>query len=388
MKSVYNQLWLQNLELVKDAKQWLKSGFISKEQYTAISETYKSQFYHPNFTIRILLFIATLVAISGVTGMLTLMVSSAGEDALAVIVLLYGFTAFFILDRIFIANYNHYKSGVTEAILYYACGLTIGGASWVADFDSLVVNLACIIILSFAAYRYLDILCTIGACLSVSYLIFDECYEMGSAAQQSMPIVFIIIFTPVALYVRRLKKKEPAELWYNCLTAIEVLSLITIYAAGNYLVVRELSTELMNLDLVEGENIPLAFVFYVLTVIIPILYLYLGIKKKDLVLLRVSLIVLAFSVFTFKYYYSLGYHEITLVVSGMILITIALALFKYLKTFKNGYTANELLLEKWAGANPQAFIISQTLGDNRVTVDESFNGGGGGFGGGGASGSY
>lgn len=388
MKSAYNQVWLQNLELVKEAKQWCNGGFISREQYTAIAETYKSEFYHPNFIIRILLFIATLIALAGVTGILGLMISSADESAIAVMVLLYGLGSFLVLDQAFINNNKHYKSGVTEAILYHSCAFTIGGIAWLADFDEVAITFCCIIVFAFSAFRYLDLLSVIAAFLSFAYLVFDECYTMGGVAQQGIPIIFIVIFTPVVLYVRHLGRQVSAAPWYNCLTVVEVLGLLTIYAAGNYLVVRELSVNLMNLDLSNGQDIPLAFVFYALTVIIPVLYLYLGIKKKDIVLLRVSLVALAFSVFTFKYYYSLGYHEITLTVSGMMLITLALVLFKYLRTPKNGYTADQVLSEKWAGANPEAFAISQTLGGNNITVDDTFSGGGGTFGGGGASGSY
>ncbi len=63
-------------------------------------------------------------------------------------------------------------------------------------------------------------------------------------------------------------------------------------------------------------------------------------------------------------------------------------LLNYLKTSKHGYTRENLLTEKWANMNAEAFIISQTMGGNQVTVKEEFKGGGGGFGGGGASGSY
>ena len=38
------------------------------QQFAAIQETYKTPFYHPNFIIRLTLFVATLLALSGVTG--------------------------------------------------------------------------------------------------------------------------------------------------------------------------------------------------------------------------------------------------------------------------------------------------------------------------------
>jgi uncharacterized membrane protein YgcG len=169
---------------------------------------------------------------------------------------------------------------------------------------------------------------------------------------------------------------------------VEALSLLLIYAAGNYLVVRELSIELMDLFLEEGNDIPFAYIFYALTVLIPIGYLYFGIKHKDIVLLRVSLLVLAFSVFTFKYYYGFGHPEITLTVAGIVLLVITILLLNYLKTIRYGFTRENILGEKWANVNAEAFIISQTMGGNQVTTPEQFKGGGGGFGGGGATGSF
>jgi uncharacterized membrane protein YgcG len=144
----------------------------------------------------------------------------------------------------------------------------------------------------------------------------------------------------------------------------------------------------MDLYLEEGQEIPFAFLFYGLTVIVPVLYLYAGIKLKDFVLLRVSLVAIAFSVFTFKYYYSLGHHEITFTVGGIILLAVSIALFRYLKVPQGGYTREELLKDKWSNVNAEAFIVSQTLGGNKVVVEERTHGGGGGFGGGGSSDSF
>ncbi|HCM76466.1 MAG TPA: hypothetical protein DIS90_08785, partial [Cytophagales bacterium] len=99
-------------------------------------------------------------------------------------------------------------------------------------------------------------------------------------------------------------------------------------------------------------------------------------------------LVLAFSVFTFKYYYGFDHPEIILTISGIILLAIALLLFNYLKVIRNGFTRENLISEKWTNMNAEAFVISQTLGGNQVKVDGSFQGKGGSFGGGGSSGSF
>jgi hypothetical protein len=382
MKFAYNPEWLNNLHIVKEAKQWMVSGLISKEQLSAIVEKHPAQFYHPNLIIRILLLVATFVVLGAITGLLVLMFMEE-EEILSFLSLIYGVGSMIVLDRVFIASKNHFKSGITEAILYHSVLFIILGFVEVFDDSPTPYAIVLSCLLAFTAYRYLDLISTVGALCSFGWLAFYWLYQTGGVMQQIIPIVFIVLFTPLYFGFKRLKKIQTNEPWENCLIAAESVCLLFIYAAGNYFVVRELSVELMELELLEGQDIPLAFVFYGLTVIIPVLYLYFGLKNKDLVLIRVSLAVLAFSAFTFKYYFSLGHHEITLTVGGLIMLGTSVSLLRWLKIPKYGYTRENILNEKWANSNAQAFIVSQTLG--AVKAPEVHQFGGGESGGGGAA---
>jgi hypothetical protein len=385
MKHAYNPDWLNNLHIVKAAKQWMVSGLIAKEQYAAIAEQHPSRFYHPNLIIRMLLLIATWVVLGAITGLLILVFAEA-EKILSFLSLLYGIGSMLVLDRVFIASKNHYKSGITEAILYHSILFIILGFVEVFEESPAPYAIVLTCLLAFTAYRYLDLLSTIGSLCSFAWLVFYLLYLAGGVMQQIIPIVFIVLFTPLYFGFKRLKRIATNQPWENCLITAEAVCLLFIYAAGNYFVVRELSVEMMNLDLPEGQDIPLAFIFYGLTVLIPVLYLYFGLKNKDLVLIRVSLAVLAFSVFTFKYYFSLGHHEITLTVGGIMLLAISGSLLHWLKVPRHGYTRENILNEKWANSNAQAFIVSQTLG--AVKAPEVHQFGGGGTGGGGAESTF
>jgi hypothetical protein len=389
MTFAYNSTWLQNLHIIKACKRWIDHELITTDQLTAIRAEHPSDFYHPNLFIRILLFAATLIAMSGVTGLVALMFGEFldNDAAPAILMLLYGIASFVVLDRVFIRNSRHYKSGVTEAVLYHAAGFTICGAAWMSDFDATAITFFCLVVFAFAAFRYLDLVSTVCAFGALAYFIFSQLYQAGGIMQQVIPIALIILFTPGYFVIKRVRKSQKAEAWNDVLLVLESLSLLLIYAAGNYLVVRELSESLMGLSVEPGTDIPFAFLFYGLTVIIPVAYLYFGLKQKDLVLIRVSLIVVAFSVFTFKYYFSLGHPEISLTLAGAFLLTVTLSLFRYLKTPRNGYTRENILKEKWANANLESFIVSQTLGGNQVTTPEP-QGGGGSFGGGGSTDAY
>ncbi len=385
MTSAYNNQFVYNLAVIKEAKRWAKHGFIKTDQLTAINEEYKTPFYHPNLIIRILLFVATLLAISGVTGLFGLFIVDTGKTLISIACILYGIGSFFALEKMFIEK-NHFKSGVTEAVMYHACGFTIGGVAGLADFDSTqLILMMCLLVFSFAAWRYLDLLTTLASLLSFAGILFYNFYEASGILQQVIPFVFMVAFGFLYWVAKKFKGNSEYKLWANNLLIIESISLLFIYASGNYLVVRELSVNLLELSLEDGADIPFAYLFYFFTVIIPTAYLYFGIKNKDLVLLRVSLLALAFSVFTFKYYYSLGHTEITLTLAGVVLISMAILLMRYLKINRAGFTGEDILSNRWAEMNVEAFIISQTMGGNTSKSNGKDFGGGGDSGGGGAS---
>ena len=389
MKSVYNQEWIYNLQVIKQAKLWLKHGLIQPDQFTAIHDSYKTPLFHPNFVIRILLFIATLIATSGLIGLVMLLFSGAEDTAIAIISILSGVAAFMMLERAFINN-NHYKSGVTEGIAYMACGFVIVGVGMLVDFeDIMVMQLTCLVVFAFAAFRYLDLMLTIAFMFTLTWIIFYNCDEAGGIFKSIIPFVFMIIFSGCYFLVQKFNKRDDLKLWSDNLLILEVCCLLLVYAGGNYLVVRELSVRMMDLTLEPGQDIPFAFLFYFFTVVIPVIYLWAGIRSKDKVLLRVGLVALAFSVFTFKYYYSFGHPEITLMVAGVISSLVAILLMRHLKEIKSGFTSEHILTSAWANLNVEAFIISQTMGGNqpeKVEVKEM--GGGGRTGGGGASTSF
>lgn len=388
MIAAYNAQRVYYFAVLQESKRWYAHGFMDAGQFAAVKEAYKVPFYHPGLAIRITLFLASLLALSGIDGMLGLVVSELGETAISVGVALFGAATLVVLERNFIVSNQHYKSGVTEALLYHSCACIIGGTGNLFDFNVHVVLVLCLIVFTAASIRYLDWLCTLAAVLTFAGLIFYEFYLMGGIIQQIIPFVFMAIFTPGFFLFKSLKKREALKIWgYNLLIA-ETISLLLIYAGGNYLVVRELSINLLDMRLEEGQDIPFATIFYGLTILIPIIYLAAGIRGKSMVLLRTGMVVAAFSFYTFHHYYSIAPVEIMLTAAGAVLLVLAIVIHRYLRIIRNGYTGENTLEEKWANMNVQAFLVSQTMGGNEGKADQGMNPGGGSFGGGGASGDF
>lgn len=369
----YGTTGLQNLGLVKECKGWRRDGWIDEAQFRTIATAYASPLYHPNMMIRLLLFVATLLALFGVTGILALFFGNLHEDFIFLGCVLYGAAGWAAAEKFFIAR-QHYKSGVTEALIYHGCGFSIGGVAGLSDGNPHLSLVAATVVFAWAALRYLDVVCTVAATAAFGGFLFYELYNI-TALRVFIPLFFLVAFLPVYWVFHKAKRRETLVAWRLQFAVVESVSLLVIYAAGNYLVVRMLSESLLDMNLEVGEDIPLAPVFYFTTVAIPLLYLAVGIGKKDVVLLRVSLFAIAFSVFTFKYYFSLGHPEITLTAAGAVLLLMTLAVLRYLKTIRYGFTREGLSSSRWAALQAEALVISQTLGGAQQPQGKNFGGG-------------
>ncbi len=374
----------KKLSLAK-IKTWHKGGLINTEQWTAIQNHYESSLFSPSIFIRILLFIATYFGLMTIIGPLILIVGDAGETTIRVMLLISGVLMLIFVEKMLIKEKHHFKSGVTEAGSYTGLLFIYSGVVGFGINLPLVYFGIAFIFLAISTIRYLDLLSLVAliTCfLAILFLSFEPIMWL-------LPFIVMITFIGLFLCSQSLQKRVDSLIWEDHFIIFDTLALLLIYLGGNYFVVRELSVEMMNLILEDGQDIPFAFIFYGFTLLIPVAYLTWGIMRKSILFIRVSLLVLALSVITIKYYYSLGHPELTITISGGLLIVISLALIKYLKKSRRGFVRDQIFKSKWDNTDLAAFVASQTLGGHQINESEGdFTGQGGEFGGGGASGSY
>lgn len=381
----YNTSELDTLTILKDSSTLHKSKIISDEQYDSIEEKYQSELYNPNIVIKILMFILGLLGVSALTGLLAFMFQDIIENMVEILGVMYGsglvLFAHFILNK----KKKHFRSGLFEAVLYSGLAYFLVSFFSLTDFNYNSVLPILILVTFFLSVLYLDNIATIAFTILLgNYSLYLLQIFNGI---NFAPFVLLIIYSGILVLDLKLERNANLSIYLPQLKIVKFLALVLIYLSVNYFIVREMSTEIMYISIPEGGDIPFAFIFYGTTILIPILYAYLGIKRKSKILIRISLIVVAFSVFTFKYYYSSGHPEITLTLAGLLLLTVSFLLLNYLKTPKKGFTREALLNEKWAEQNIEAVAISQTIGGNQMP-EEGFSGNGGEFGGGGASGGF
>ena len=109
-------------------------------------------------------------------------------------------------------------------------------------------------------------------------------------------------------------------------------------------------------------------------------------KNHDRLLLLIGLLAVGFSIFTYRFYFSVLPVEIALTLGGVILIALAGGCIHYLRTTKNGLTSQPD--DEPRGLNLESIIISEVMQNKIPQQGDSFQFGGGDAGGGGAGGEY
>ena len=153
-----------------------------------------------------------------------------------------------------------------------------------------------------------------------------------------MPFVLIVI--SVALYFVAVKAMavQGSLLYKQCLTAISIVALIGVYAAGNYYVVNELSGRRYSYGITFRPSLSFGWFFWLWTFAMPAVYIWLGIRSKNIIIIRVGLPLIAASLFTFRYYHHVLSPELAMLLGGTILFIASYMLIKYLRIPHGGFT--------------------------------------------------
>lgn len=385
MITAYKKAQLQALEKLNLAKKLQKEGFIKKD--VLLDElAADAQFFHPNWPMRILLFIVGYIAFSGLIGLWFLLANNGIGNHWEIFSFVSGVLGLVAFEGFVVRTIRHYKSGLSEAILYLSLSLIVGSFVQLIDRETALGLFIGFVLLAAAAIRYVDRTLTALAVGCFAGAIFFLLEGAGGVLKAVVPFVFMALFSAIYFLVKRFSSHESLAIWKTQMHVIEAICLVIIYAAGNYFVVQKLSVDMMYMNVEQPSDIPLAWVFYSLTVLLPAVFLYFGVKNRDRILLWLGLLSAGFSVFTFKYYFSLGHPEITLTISGLLVLGLAVFLLNKLKSPINGITREKLGVENLDALSAEGVFISQTMGGIVAKNQPEDVFGGGNFGGGGASG--
>lgn len=379
----YNKLWLSNLFRKQETGKAFAVGCISKDEHDAIVHAHPVLFYTPNIFIRIGLFILTFIAILFSFSLFVLAFLRGIEDLFSGLLIFFSLLCFAGLEFV-IHEKKSYQSGVDDAFLWGAAIAFVSGMIALNNFDGLGTSVVIFFISAVCSIRYADRLMAALCFLSFLGIIFFLCKNIGGSIKTVLPFILMIISLVVYFFCRRNNDKSTFNVYSHCMKMIEITSLLSLYTAGNYFVVRETSDAMFNLNLQPGQSIPFGFLFWIFTAAIPLIYLFSGIKKKDRVLTRTGLILIAAIVFTFRHYHAILLPEIAMILAGSLMIVLAWALIRYLASPKAGFTSEELQpANSIAGIQIESLILAETFSQQPQPNANQF--GGGSFGGGGTS---
>ncbi|MES2829112.1 MAG: hypothetical protein V4687_13190 [Bacteroidota bacterium] len=351
-------------------------------------------YYSPSIFIRAGLLLLTIVIALSVIGLLSMMVGALFFSSSLYLFFL-GISSYITLE-LTVRKYHHYRSGVDDALLWISGGLILGGLVLLTDSlikgnEGPVISLFVLLLSFYLTLRFADVLMTAVCYSSLISFIFFSWERIPVWGMDTMPFLIIIVAAGSYFIAVSYNKKTEQPAYINCLTIVILLALFVFYAAGNYFVVQKLSPATQSVPITGGPSIkplPLALFFWCWTVLIPIGYIAVGLKRKDVILLRMGLMLLAVTIFTIRYYYHIIDIEWALTIGGLVLIGVAYWAHRYLKEPRHGLTAEDLSdsnkLDKLIG---ESLVISETVDPApQIAADNRF--GGGSFGGGGASSNF
>ncbi|MFH6967408.1 hypothetical protein [Flavobacterium sp. FlaQc-28] len=379
---------LNNLALVEEAETLQNGGFISKEQTKIIKNALPSFRSQNNILVRLGFFLLGSFLYLSICGAISL-IGLSGEDFYFKICC-YLFAGVGIIGAEFLANQKYYRHGLDDAFILGIL-LNIGFAIAITTEGYEIIIAVFVAITSFLTYRrYLHLLSMLVFCLASSAVLFFGMFEIGDIGKTILPFVAMLASAGFYLFTKNRIKSLTGWYYYNGLLLANSFCLILFYLSCNYLVVRELSFELLGVDVLPGQDIPFAFFFYAFTFIVPVVYLIQALRTRDRIMLWISLAAIGFSIFTIRFYYSVLPIEVALTFGGLVMFVIAYFSIQNLKNKEEGLTFKpDRINNSNAILNAEALIVASTFGMKpEVKTDSPMDFGGGGFSGGGSGGSF
>lgn len=384
--TVYNKSDLENNLLNQEAQLLLDMKFISKEKQKNISN--KLNFFKSteNWFVRFGFFLLGCLLFSSILGSFSFFMMPIFEHNYKFAPYIY--FVFGVIGIEYLARQNYFQHGLDDAfILSLQLCLCIGiGLTFENTLGSFITL---IFIGFFCSVRYVHTISALVSCIGILLTIFYAITEYKIIDAIYLPFIGFLLAISLFIISKKIIQKSEFYIYRNAIQVVQIFSFLLIYFSLNYLVVRQLSEELLNIVVNKNEDIPFAFVFYIFTFLIPICFLYFSLRNKDRILFYISILTFVFSIFTIRYYYSILPIEIALTIGGIILFLLSYFTIRFLKNKETGITfLTDRNSNKSDFIDAQALIINSQIDIKNEGPQQNMEFGGGGFSGGGANGNY
>lgn len=368
------------------ARDWMKSGLMSAEQYEQIKPELQVNLRRTNLFLRLVLFVFSMLILQSVFGLVAIFVDVRNETPAAILCAVAA-VFFFWLAGYLVSRYRFYRFGIEEAAAVAAILLmgVSAAAGWSGavrgNFEQIIaaglVGAAAVAAAVFFRFGYLY--AAIAAIAFVTALPFQ--YGRSEVAPRLAAITILAVIAAIT----RIKHAEHGDEHPGDTSALlEAGAWVGIYC-------------LMNLQIF--TRVDRASWFYWATYagiwIVPVLGLWLSIRGRHRMLLDASILMLLGTLMSNKAYLGSERYPWDPIVFGVLLMGAAIAIKRWLASGENGdrdgFTAMRLLASDKAKAG--AFSIASlahpaATGPQPASAPADSIGGGGRSGGAGAGGSF
>lgn len=387
----FDKIRLENTFLVAEANQLKTAGFIDSDQCHLIDENLQQLKTFDNVLIRLAMFVLGCIFYSTMCGTFSLFFSIASNVSWPIIILFYAFIGVGLQEKVCV-QYNHFFGyGLDDAFILVTILLFGVSVFQISGSNEIITFILISFIASIFYFRYLNLpsafVSFIAAAVSLFYSLLHYCIY----GKVLMPFAMILFSVFVLRFFQKKEKKTILPYYNNGFKLIQICCLILFYLSTNYFVVREFSALLSNSQVLISPEIPMAWLFYLLTVCTPFIYLVISIIKKNRLVLWVGIVTFCFTVFTIRNYHHILPTEVALSLGGFFLFLFAVFFIKKLRYIESGITFKP---DRFASSNSfqKLQIIANTtmfgsdLKNNPSNSAMEF--GGGDFSGGGAGSSF
>ncbi|OUL61002.1 hypothetical protein [Flavobacterium sp. AJR] len=394
---VYNKDLLKNIFLVNEAEKLQKANFITKEQLDTVSKELPVLKSQDNILIRIGFFLLGAFLYSSICGLLSIFGLTYNDDYLVVLLYVYAIIGFAGTE--FLAKQKYYGYGLDDAFVL-GVQLTLAAAvimsfvmsiSRVTDLDVLSCMITVTVVSLLLYLRYIHLSSALIFCLALTTTLGFFVFKYIELGSLFLPFVLMIYAIGMYFVSKKLLKDLAEPFYYNGILLMKNFSLIVLYFSGNYMVVREFSAFLSGMYYELSPDVPFSLFFWTFTFIVPVLYLFFGLRNKDRILLWIGFLAFCFSIFTFRTYHHVLPVEVALTFGGLLLFAFTYFVIRKIRDNEKGITfkpdridsSNSLL-------NAEALIIASTfnLKPEMKPEESPMEFGGGDFSGGGSGGSF
>ena len=398
----FNKALMHTTFLVDEASNLKAACLIPNDDFITIKNKIPALKSNKNILLRFGFFLLGSFLFGSIMGVIAWFIFGIGTSSDSAIIVLF---ATYIIAGIFMCEFlskEHFRYGLEDAFILGTIGSIYGFVSniisnlcstdenYYSNFNQfqiyIWVTVAIVGLIGCLRYcHWISALISIVATTATFYSLISS-YTIGL---KLMPFLMMIFAAGLYFLYAKLSDRNRIYYYTNSLVVLKVFSLMLFYLSGNYLVVRSLSENLMGDDLKNGQDIPFAMLFWVVTFAVPVFYLFWSILKKDKVFLNIGFITFCFSIFTFRTYHSVLPTEIALTLAGIVVFVFSYFTIKKIKNNESGVTFKPDRNKNTTNlVNLEAVIINSQVNMSQNVDDSPMEFGGGGFSGGGAGDSF